>query len=90
MTRKKAKTDDITPLFEELQRVRNTSLEAARRGDFRSVARLTSEAARLNRLITVADGGKLPLVGLIGGKLFTGESEATVERRGVADQPVCS
>ena len=41
-------------LTEELIKVRRSSMEASQRGDFRAVARLTVEAARLNRAITEA------------------------------------
>jgi hypothetical protein len=43
--------EDVQNLREQLQRVRAKSLEASRRNDFRLVARLTGETARLNRLI---------------------------------------
>jgi hypothetical protein len=38
-------------LVKELNRVRQLSLTAARQNDFRTVARLTGEALRLNRAI---------------------------------------
>ena len=44
-------TDHLPQLKEDLQRVRQESLQASRQDDFRAVARLTQEAARLNRLI---------------------------------------
>ena len=43
--------DDLQKLREELTRVRQQSLAASRQNDFRAIARLTGEAARLNRLI---------------------------------------
>jgi hypothetical protein len=43
--------DEVQQLKEQLQRVRQQSLSAARQNDFRSIARLTAEAARLNRAI---------------------------------------
>ena len=39
-------------LTRELVRVRRTALDASERGDFRTVGRLTVEAARLNRAIS--------------------------------------
>jgi len=38
-------------LTQELTKVRRTSLHASHRGDFRTIAKLTLEAARLNRAI---------------------------------------
>lgn len=48
--------ETINALKRELQQVRNQSLEATRRGDFMRVARLTSQAAQLNRAIIEAEG----------------------------------
>ena len=42
-------------LTQELSAIRQASLKAARNDDFRSVARFTLEAARLNRSIAEAD-----------------------------------
>ena len=53
---------DIDGLKLQLQRVRRESLEATRVGDFRKVAKLTTEAAGLNRAIGEAQG--LLLLGL--------------------------
>jgi len=39
-------------LTQELAKVRRASMDASARGDFRAVARLTVEAARLNRAIS--------------------------------------
>ncbi len=44
-------TDGLDELKLKLQQVRQESLAAVRRNDFRAVARLTGEAARLNRAI---------------------------------------
>jgi hypothetical protein len=55
--------------------VRQESLAAARKGDFRAVARLTCEAARLNRMILAAEGAEVPVLNTLGDKLFTGESD---------------
>lgn len=46
----------IAELKKQLQEVRRTSLEATRRGDFMRVARLTAQAAELNRAIREAEG----------------------------------
>ena len=43
--------EEIQYLKEQLQHVRQLSLAASRQNDFRAVARLTAEAARLNRAI---------------------------------------
>jgi hypothetical protein len=49
---KKAMTvDDVQQLREELRENRERSLAATRQNDFRAVARLTAEAAPLNRTI---------------------------------------
>ena len=42
-------------LTQELSAIRQASLKASRNDDFRSVARLTLEAARINRSIAEAD-----------------------------------
>ena len=47
---------DLTKLKERLQQVRRASLVATQRGDFRTVGRLTCEAAELNRTIQEAEG----------------------------------
>jgi hypothetical protein len=44
-------TEQIDHLKEELRGIRQQSLVASRQNDFRTVARLTGEAARLNRQI---------------------------------------
>jgi hypothetical protein len=48
---KSVTVEEIQKLRDELRGVRERSLAASRRNDFREVARLTSEAARLNRTI---------------------------------------
>lgn len=47
---------EIDSLKQDLQRVRRESLQATRDGDFRKVARLTAEAAHLNKSILDAQG----------------------------------
>jgi len=47
---------DVEKLKEQLERVRKASLVATQRGDYRAVARLTSEAAQLNKGIQEAEG----------------------------------
>jgi hypothetical protein len=49
-------TEEIESLKQTLQRVRKDSLQATREGDFRKVARLTAEAAGLNKAILEAQG----------------------------------
>ena len=46
----------ITSLKRELQMVRQASLQATRMGDFMKVARLTAQAAKLNKSIMDAEG----------------------------------
>ena len=46
----------ISTLKRELQHVRQQSLQATRQGDFMTVARLTAQAARLNKSIMDAEG----------------------------------
>ena len=73
--KKNDKIDELTQLTHDLQRVRQESLAASRKGDFRAVARLTCEAARLNRMILAAEGAEVPVLRTLGDKLFTGESD---------------
>ncbi len=47
---------DLQALKEELQQVRRASLLATREGDYRKVAKLTAQAADLNRAIIQAQG----------------------------------
>ncbi len=47
---------DIELLRHELQQVRRASLLATRQGDFRKVAKLTTQAADLNKAIIEAQG----------------------------------
>jgi hypothetical protein len=49
----------IENLRNELQRVRKQSLNATRTGDFMTVARLTNQAARINRSIMDAESQML-------------------------------
>jgi hypothetical protein len=46
----------ITSLRRELHQIRQQSLLATRQGDFMKVARLTAQAARLNKSIMDAEG----------------------------------
>ncbi len=73
--RNRDKLEQMAQLTEQLQRVRQESLAASRREDFRAVARLTCEAARLNRLILAAEGNQVHSLAQLGDKLFTGDSE---------------
>jgi hypothetical protein len=47
---------ELADLEEKLRKVRQQSLSASQSGDFRTVARLTSEAARLNERIKALRG----------------------------------
>jgi hypothetical protein len=80
MRKKKDKLDELAQLSAELQRVRYQSLEASRRGDFRTVARMTCEAARLNRLILAAEGAEIPALEHLGDALFTGDAQESKRR----------
>ncbi len=64
-------TEELVKLSQELQRVRQKSLTASRTGDFRTVARLTGEAARLNREILRAEGVRVPVLDVAQDKFFT-------------------
>jgi hypothetical protein len=46
----------IEEMKRELQRVRKESLAATRMGDYLKIARLTTEAAKLNAAISEAEG----------------------------------
>ena len=46
---------DIDQLRAELRQVRQESLNATRKGDYRTVARLTAKAAELNKAILDAE-----------------------------------
>ena len=81
--KKKDKLQELANLNEHLQRVRHDCLSASRRGDFRAVARLTCEAARLNRLILLAEGPQVPVLDQLGDKLFTGEGQTEAREEGL-------
>ncbi|MHC1768659.1 MAG: hypothetical protein AB9869_30995 [Verrucomicrobiia bacterium] len=80
MTKKNDTLEELAQFTQELQQVRQDSLAATRRGDFRAVARLTGEAARLNRLILAAEGSQVPVLDGLGDKLFTSHSEREEKR----------
>jgi hypothetical protein len=46
----------IEALKQQLREVRNASLLATRQGDYKQIARLTTEAASLNKAIIEAEG----------------------------------
>jgi hypothetical protein len=52
-------------------------LNASREGDFRAVARLTCQAARLNRLILATEGSEVRVLEHLGDTLFTSDSDET-------------
>jgi hypothetical protein len=81
--KKKDKLAELNHLTEHLHRVRHDSLAASRRGDFRAVARLTCEAARLNRLILAAEGTQVPVLDQLGDKLFIGGNQDVEEPAGL-------
>ena len=76
MTKNKDKTRELAQLNEQLQRVRQLSLAASRNDDFRAVARLTREAARLNHLIMAAEGAPVPALARLTDTLFTSADES--------------
>jgi hypothetical protein len=47
---------ELDQLRQQLRQVRRASLAATQRGDFRTVARLTCEAAEINRTIQQTEG----------------------------------
>jgi hypothetical protein len=49
-------SEQIASLKEALNRVRRESLNATRLGDYRAVARLTTEASNINKAILEAQG----------------------------------
>ena len=51
----KMNPESINNMKKELQQVRKASLHATRMGDFMKVARLTTEAARINKYIMDAE-----------------------------------
>jgi hypothetical protein len=78
MTKNKDKSRELARLTDQLSRVRQHSLAASRNNDFRAVARLTSEAARLNHLILAATGAPAPALAELRNTLFeVGESPAS-------------
>lgn len=78
MTKNKDKARELAQLNDQLQRVRQLSLAASRNDDFRAVARLTGEAARLNRLILAAEGAPIPALARFKDILFTSNEEPRV------------
>jgi hypothetical protein len=48
--------NDLAKLKQQLEQVRRASLVATQRGDFRSVGKLTCQAAQLNRTIQETEG----------------------------------
>lgn len=78
MTKKNDTLDQLTELTRQLQQVRQDSLAASRREDYRAVARLTCEAARLNRAILTAEGTRVPILIDPGDRFFVSSSD-TVE-----------
>jgi hypothetical protein len=68
--KKNEKLQHLTRLSEQLNQVRQQSLAASRRGDFRAMARLTCEAARLNREILLAEGPQVPVLATINDEFF--------------------
>ena len=68
-------TEELVKLTLELQHVRQKSLSASRTDDFRTVARLTGEAARLNREILRAEGVRIPVLDTAQDKFFTSNGD---------------
>lgn len=56
MTFNRVSPELISTLKRELQEIRQRSLQATRQGDFMKVARLTAQAAKLNKSIMDAEG----------------------------------
>jgi hypothetical protein len=73
--------EELARLAEELRRVRQQSLEASRKGDFRTVARLTQQAADINRGILQAEGLDMPVMAETGKRFRTSEREKPSSNR---------
>ncbi len=73
---KKHKVDARPGLMLELNRVRQESLAASRKNDFRTVARLTGEAAWLDRLLSAAEGTSVTSLLHFSERLFTSDNSA--------------
>lgn len=58
MDRETRQNTHIENLKQQLQEVRQQSLTATRAGDFRKIAKLTADAARLNKAIMDAETAK--------------------------------
>ena len=58
MDRETRQNEHIENLKKQLQEVRQQSLTATRAGDYRKIAKLTADAARLNRAINDAEVSK--------------------------------
>lgn len=76
MMKKNDRLDELKQLTQQLQRVRQQSLAASRNGDFRTVARLTGETARINRQILATESGHIPALTHLGDALFSTEQNA--------------
>jgi hypothetical protein len=76
MPRTTDRTDEIVSLQQELQRIRQQSLAASRNGDFRTVGRLTAEAARLNSAILQAEGLRMATLDNAQDRFFTSDAPA--------------
>jgi hypothetical protein len=80
MRKKKNNVEELAQLNQELTRVRQESLAASRNNEFRAVARLTAEAAKLNRLILAAEGAMVPALMFLGDELFTSTARESVPK----------
>ena len=70
MPKKNNQLEQLAELSARLRSVRQESLAASRKGDFRAVARLTCEAARINRAMVAVDGIQKPSLEQLGDTLF--------------------
>jgi hypothetical protein len=75
MTKVRRDQDELVKLSERLQQIRQEWLLASRKGDYRAVARLTGETARVNRAIREAEVGKELALDRLGDTLFSSTEE---------------
>jgi hypothetical protein len=75
MTKTRKDQDEMVKLSQRLQRIQQEWLLASRKGDFRTVARLTGETARVNRAIRAAEVGHMLALDRLGDTLFSSEWE---------------
>jgi hypothetical protein len=84
MTKIRKEQDELVRLSQQLNQIRQEWLLASRKGDYRAVARLTGETARVNRAIREAEGGQQLALDRLGDTLFSSSAEEEEEMSLVA------